>query len=63
MLDRTEAVFARDQELESIGLQVPQVTKIMAELKGRGYPVKTCLTVEQAVAQLLPLVRKGDDRA
>ena len=62
MFDRTAEVFAQDKELESIGLQVPQVTKIMAELKSRGYPVETCLTVEQAVAQLLPLIKKGGDR-
>ncbi len=62
MFDHTAEVFAHDEELESIGLQVPQVTKIMAELKSRGYPVETCLTVEQAVAQLLPLIKKGGDR-
>ena len=59
MFDRTEAVFSHDRELEEIGLQVPQITKIMATLQSHGYPVHTCLTMEQAVAQLLPLLPKG----
>lgn len=49
-----EKVFAQAQELEQAGLTVPQVTKILLELKKRGIPVDTgCYTVEQAVQQLL----------
>ncbi|MCH3972445.1 MAG: energy-coupling factor transporter ATPase [Oscillospiraceae bacterium] len=59
MLDTTQKVFSHDAELEKIGLQVPQITKIMSILKNDGYPVKTCLTMEEAVRQLLPLVQKG----
>ncbi|QNO17378.1 energy-coupling factor transporter ATPase [Caproicibacterium amylolyticum] len=59
MFDKTEEVFSHSSELESIGLQVPQVTKIMSLLKAHGYPVETCLTLEQAVGQLLPLLTKG----
>lgn len=47
-------VFSRAEELENAGLTVPQVTKIMMELKRRGLPVKSnCFTVEQAMVQLL----------
>lgn len=49
-----EKVFAQAQALEQAGLTVPQVTKILLELKKRGIPVDTgCYTVEQAVQQLL----------
>lgn len=47
-------VFAQAEALESSGLSVPQVTKIMLELQKRGLPVNTgCYTVEQAAKQLL----------
>ena len=59
LFDTTEAVFARDTELEQIGLRVPQITKIMSVLKSKGYPVNTVLTLEQALRQLMPLLKKG----
>jgi energy-coupling factor transport system ATP-binding protein len=59
MLDTTEKVFARGRELESLGLRVPQITKILLTLKEHGCPVKASLTVDQAVQQLLPLLKKG----
>ena len=59
MFDSTEKVFARDRELEEMGLRVPEITKIMARLKENGWPVGTALTMEQALRQLLPLLVKG----
>lgn len=59
LFDTTESVFSHGGELEKIGLRVPEITKIMAELQSKGYPVTTVLTVEQAVRQLLPLLEKG----
>jgi energy-coupling factor transport system ATP-binding protein len=59
LFDTTEAVFAHDSELEEIGLRVPQITKIMSVLKSKGYPVNTVLTLEQALKQLMPLLKKG----
>ena len=59
MFDTTENVFARDEELEKIGLRVPEITKIMSTLKSKGYPVTTVLTLEQALRQLMPLLKKG----
>lgn len=47
-------VFTQAEALERSGLSVPQVTKIMLELRRRGIPVKTnCFTVEQALDELL----------
>ena len=62
MLDRTAAVFARGRELESMGLRVPEITKILLLLRERGYPVEPALTVGDAVAELLPLL-KGEGAA
>ncbi|MGX8700448.1 energy-coupling factor transporter ATPase [Caproiciproducens sp.] len=59
MFEETEKVFARDAELETMGLRVPQITKIMAVLKAKGYPVSTVLTIEQALRQLMPLLERG----
>ena len=47
-------------ELQKMGLMVPQVTRIMARLRQEGYPVRGDeLTVEQALEELLALCGKG----
>ena len=44
-----------------MGLRVPQITQIMALLAKKCYPViRNIFTLEQAVAQLLPLLKGGD---
>ena len=56
-LDTTEAVFSHGQELESMGLRVPQITKIMLLLRDRHFSVNTSvLTVEQGFQELLRLL-------
>ena len=53
-LDTTENVFAKGYELEKIGLQVSQVTRIMQMLKKKGFNVDTSvLTVEQGFNEIL----------
>lgn len=59
MFDKTAAVFARGRELESMGLRVPQITSILLTLREKGYPVAAALTVDQAVKELLPLLKGG----
>ena len=57
MLDTVSAVFSRAEELERIGLSIPAVTKILLLLREKGVAVDTAAyTVEQAAAQLLPLM-------
>ena len=59
--DETKRVFARGQELEKIGLRIPQITKIMIQLKEQGYNVNTDIyTIEQAVNEIIKL--KKPDR-
>jgi energy-coupling factor transport system ATP-binding protein len=59
MLDTTEHVFARGRELEGMGLRVPQITSILLYLQEKGYPVHPVLTVDEAVEELRPLLKKG----
>lgn len=50
-------VFGKAETLESVGLSVPQVTKLMIELRRRGYDVRTDVyTVPQAKAQIERLI-------
>lgn len=59
LFDTVPNVFSRGAELEAMGLQVPQITKIMTALAEKGYPVRRGVyTLEQAVAELLPLLRE-----
>lgn len=54
--DETNNIFSRGEEIEKIGLQIPQVTKIMIELSKRGYNLPTDIySVEQAVYEILKL--------
>ncbi len=62
MLDETKRVFARGPELETMGLRVPQITKIMQELKKMGLPVdESTLTVDDALHQLIPILKRKEE--
>ncbi len=62
MLDATKAVFARGPELEAMGLRVPQITKIVQELGKMGLPVDpSTLTVDDALHQLIPLLKRKEE--
>lgn len=53
-------IYARADELVTMGLDIPQVTKVFLGLKQNGLPVRTDIfTVEQARAELLDLREKG----
>ena len=54
MLDTASAVFSKGEELEKMGLRVPQITKLMMLLRGQGIPVSTdILTVEQGFSEIV----------
>lgn len=56
----TGEVFARAEELETMGLTVPAVTRIARLLRERGVALTPDIyTVEQAVTRLLPLLKGG----
>ena len=49
----------QNKRLEEISLRVPQITKIMAELKDKGFEFSDgILTVEQALEEILTLLKK-----
>lgn len=61
MFNETQKVFSRGDELEQIGLRIPQITKIMSLLRKRGVDVpQGILTVDAAVDYLLPLIKKEE---
>ncbi len=64
MYDTVENVFARAQEICSIGLAVPQITQVFAELARRGYPVSpNVYTVNGAKQELLRILKGEEPRA
>lgn len=59
MLAPTWEVFSKGQELEGMGLRVPQITKIAQELGAMGCPVDpSTLTVDDALKQLIPYFKR-----
>ncbi len=58
MLDTAQNVFSRPDELEKIGLRVPQITKIITGLKKRGYNLPDgVLTVEEGFDAIMRLFK------
>nr|MBQ6241063.1 energy-coupling factor transporter ATPase [Lachnospiraceae bacterium] len=56
-------VFTRGAELESLGLALPAVTRILLRLKEKGVPVNTdALTVEEAKAEILRVLSPAHDQ-
>lgn len=59
MFDKTKEVFSKGRELEKIGLRVPQITKIMLELREKGFNFpKGILTVDEAMDCISSLLDK-----
>lgn len=59
MFEKTKEVFSHGAELEQIGLRVPEITKIMQELKNRGFDIPDgILTVDEAFSVLSRLLKK-----
>lgn len=59
MYDETKNVFSHGRELSQIGLRVPQITRIMIELRERGIDVPSgILTTNEAFSVLTQLLKK-----
>lgn len=57
--DSPKAIFTHIDELEAIGLAAPQVTYIMRDLRGAGFPVDTsAITVKEAENEILKSLGK-----
>lgn len=62
MDDKTREVFKRADELESLGLGIPQITKFMKALNKNGKDVKDdILTVEEAKVEIIRYLRRNKD--
>ena len=62
MYDDVEKVFSHQKEIAEMGLSVPQVARIFTRLAEKGYPVNSnVFRVEDAVAQIRELIRKGEN--
>lgn len=60
MCGTCEEIFSEAERLESVGLAVPQITKLMLELKRRGFDVNTAVyTVDSAEAEVRRLLTGG----
>ena len=58
-----ENVFRRSQELQAIGLAVPQITRVCNALRAKGIPLtEDIFTVEQAKEQLIAGYRKKGEQ-
>ncbi|MBQ4105597.1 MAG: energy-coupling factor transporter ATPase [Clostridia bacterium] len=59
MLQSPKEVFARAEELEQMGLRVPQITRITTLLREKGIPLSEgILTVDEAFAEITALLKK-----
>ena len=62
--DTVENVFAKSDELNEMGLNIPEITKLFLKLKKAGYDVRTDIyTLEQAEKELLALAGRGKKNA
>ena len=59
MFDTTRAVFSRGDELEAMGMRLPQITKITNALRQKGIPLSEgILTVGQAFDEITGYLKK-----
>ena len=62
MYGKTREIFKRVEELCEIGLEVPQISRVFAKLREKGYEVpESVLTVEEAKNAMLNLLGKGGE--
>ncbi|MDD6146331.1 MAG: energy-coupling factor transporter ATPase [Oscillospiraceae bacterium] len=58
--DTVDRVFSHAEELQDMGLNIPQLTRLFMKLKAAGYDVDTDVyTMEKAKSELLRLLRGG----
>ncbi|MGO1469926.1 MAG: energy-coupling factor transporter ATPase [Tissierella sp.] len=62
MDDTPREIFKRRQDLEEIGLGIPQITEFMQRYKAKGHDIKTdILTVEEAKEELIRYLRSDEN--
>ncbi len=62
MYGKTREIFSRVEELVSIGLEVPQISRVFARLRADGFAVpESVLTVAEAKSAVISLLGKGGE--
>lgn len=62
MDDKPREIFKRAEELENIGLGVPQITRLMREFNAQGKSIRDdVLTVDEAKDEILEYLRRKED--
>ena len=62
MYGKTREVFSHVEELCEMGLEVPQISRVFAKLREKGYEVpESVLTVDEAKKAVLNLLGKGGE--
>ena len=60
MYGTVDEVYSRADELVTMGLNVPQITRIFIELKNQGFPINgNVYTVEQGMNEIIRLKKEG----
>ena len=60
MYGTIDEVYSRADELVSMGLNVPQITRIFMQLKKEGFPINgNIYTIEQGVTEIIRLKKEG----
>jgi len=60
--DTVNNIFSNVDELETLGLELPEVTKIFHKLKEQGFPINTDIyTIESGKEELLRLFMKQEE--
>ena len=58
-MEGSQKIYSQAEELEKIGLGIPQTASIVRELKNRGFNIKQdILTIEEAKEEILKEVRR-----
>ena len=59
MFDDVRSVFSREATLEKLGLNIPQITKVMKQLKNKGLNIReNILTVDEAADELIRTLKE-----
>ena len=63
MFDTPENVFSKAEELKSIGLNVPIVTQVFAEIKAKGIQIDTSVYTVRKAVEVLKKLKEGNENA
>ena len=63
LCDIPSEIFKREEELEKMGLDIPQVTKILNAIRKKGYSIPDGVFEVEKAAEILSQILKGENNA